>query len=1410
MAVMFKITKEKFFLTSRLVGFSPETPKAAEAPKLKEGLDYTKMTAEQVKQLADLLKGMNADKVKIGGEKGPVNVLNFRTALKAALDKVPGLSELKLKNVDLFLLNGLMQNLGKTDKQNSTAFSANESRALNDMMVKKDVKEFQIVDGYWMFFDKKGEPVKQDYKLDDKDAKDPSKPGELVGTAEVERAVLTGEVKEQKEADAKAKQEEEAKQKAETERTDVKNLETVSSPSAVPLTSTMDVAALSKALSASVTEEGKPARINETEVSKALLDYVDKTVPSPQGVPADQIEAQRFSIFLKQVMANGYDAVAIQNGKLLFSQTPKPAQPGETRAQQAAREKSVVAPTSNPLNAQQKGRGIDAYAHENLIKNAEAQAEEERKSPQQGVDKPTRFDATATEVARRLSGKKEASEVQSQDFDRVDERYLNVMQAILNYKVAPRPDSPVKVDFPFNDGVIPCEFFLTNDGRFVITKDNRKVDVVSYTPRGQGKDALNDMQDHFAQILNKGTLGQELQRANVEYKGNFEQWGEKIDSGPEKVNGGVKYEFDWETGALGDDPDVTFFPQPHGRIEVVVEQNNIGLNGEKEYRFNASGLSDALRVLKKLRSWVENKNGERDSDKAKSAEQERRFFEESDNGNRIQQMKAAARAAGAGDLLSVRSSRNILPDGKGGTMENNLGKFNNGHHFDFDWMQKLDPPQRMQMVHDGRGEYEYYLIPSNQKLGEFKGQPQEALEWGMKLVAEQRNHLARTGGEKATEQIFQNVLEGINKMPVQFASLDRPEDRPEGTFVLCKDVTVKGATAEGIVDLAFPGMKARQFNLGTKDRPNVAEFRKAVAEGYLLLTMVPQPKPEAKTATEAVPGGTAGEKKEEPAKTGPEAPKDSIGVTNESAKEMPDAQKREAALKEVFKKVQGDTDAIKSYVMARVSDGATIPGDDAQKQYQERMWKVLAELTGKEKDFKPEDPASQKIVIDALSKPATRTDIIKIISKEFVSGYGDVQGADKMPRCRSLVASYVNEGRMARIKETVFSELTADQFDKAKQSYISSLKDYLNKVIVTPKKLTENTKQYDERVRKELEQMIKTPEQFFSEYKANEDKRKPYEDYKAKEAQDQAARAAFESRRDQYHGISFAQFEGSTMNRDLGGPALDAIKACKDLKPGNVFMSNLPENSPMSQKEMMFNVSIGPAGNGIPMTLHFTKTDRGVDVSAAPGWNNPNEGRSKMAVGGQKDVLATVLKLASDDVPLMENLQSEQQKADAAKADAAAAKAEAAKPATPEGGKTAAPPANPEAPKATVSLNDAKTPEDAKKAIGAALVESGYQASPNLQKAIAKVIESQNLGKDLKLPAGYVDMKTFVEALQQGKVSKDGQKEFMAKNPSFSAPEAPPATVAASAKPPTAPPEQTPAQAPAPGSQQAQSPQTKK
>lgn len=1189
---MNKPSDKQFFLEKRLLWMGPPEggpstehvpqQEAQNAQEKKEEIQYKeKLDAVKIDEIADrVLKLKTAPQpiVKLG-EQGPATAPKFKQALNLALK--PFEAELQVKNLDQFLLNGLLENLGKAD-QKISIMSWSENQDLNKFLRDKKIVSFSIEEGYWKFFDKAGKAVTADYALDE--------------STDVEQVVLGKEVQEAKDRDKAAKEKQAADDKAEAERVKPENLEKVSSVpgKAVALSVHLKLEDFAKELEKTVTPEAsadapaaKPA-IKAEEIKAALSGYLESY---------GQGDAEKnFAAFLKQVLWKGFMQSRLDRGRIVFSL--------EIREHNRTVEKL----SANPTGMEVGGQKIVLYAHPELRR---VRAEEAQKKAAEKVEagKPlqTPYDTAEQEAIKIITGKEKPEERDVNNAN-IDARYLPAIKGILEY---PLNGKPVDVKIPFNDfAPLKCKYYAAADGSYVLSWDNGK-GFSRYMPTVKGEAGLKEAQRYFVANLNNGWIFKEVQQANVRDKANFEFWGQRVDDGPKDVEGGgVYYELDWKGG----DPDVKVYTERHGVLRVVIDRDNVGPDGVDHYEFRAAGFQDMMRTLKRLQRWAESEGTERDN--LRDTERDARFFEDSVKG--AMSYRSESMQQGAGKLLAVTSVNNMNPNGSFDS-----GPFDRGYLVDFDWMQKLDPPARLQIFRNGTGSFEYYLMPSQQKLGESAAgvSPRDAMTNALVLVAEQRQLLTTRGGEVLRQRAFTEVLEAINKIEVPIPTergkppkIDNISERP---FVLMQGVTVTAASAaSGDFYLSRgDGMAPVRFHLGTADRPNFAQFQRAEKQDYL--ARIPKASPETVTTPE----------------TPPPAPKTQVEVSlaspAELSKRISHAAERSQAINEVCGRIGKNTanyDRVVRYATLRLAAFEPPAGmtdkELLKQQFIGELWKILSELSGVDGAYRT-DSKTQNEIIAKLKHFNTKDELDK---KSVIPGQ---PGLSALPLTRMYLQGLF-DSLEKDIHVSAEGEALADLKTKAVQEYRQAVLAEMNQIMTkTQKGKYELPFQYDKRIYNVALLQIKLPREFLKEFQDNEAVRKKHQEWQDKQKQQADKQKEDQDRLTQPHLMSLEEMDKKLV-AGMVGEARRMFETVKTLQRNEIFMSRIDGNGLLEQNNSYFNVRAGKVPNQLPMTLRFFREGGELRVSAVDGWNNNSEAprRDWVGAGGEAGAKAVDLAVA--------------------------------------------------------------------------------------------------------------------------------------------------------------------------------------
>lgn len=1145
---------EKIFRPARLVwdAGSAEAPKTAE--KLKDNLEFKeneKWDQKKMDEVADRIKSLNLSGSPLGiklnmGEKS-VNAVNFKQSLDEALKSME--STLKVTNLSSYLLDGLMKRLG-IGVDNKIGENYAEKRGLTKWLADKKILSFNIVDGQWVFYsDKEGKiAVTADCVIDqpaqDKPV-DPKVPKPKVEKQSLTQFDVTKEVTKAKDNDRTKKEKDVKDAQAEVERLKPENLEKVNSDVPVDLKKDLTLADFCLNMQLFSTPENTPIPIQSAEIRAQILKYI-AVDPSLKG----DSEEKTFSNFMTRLDKDGFRQAKIVNGKICFSKDGK------------------IFDDSNPLGASKTVNGAQEkaviYAHEKLESRATEKAKEAKAKADKATEvKPTKYDGVEQETAKLLTGK---DKLEKGDLDKVDARYLDAMKAILDYKDG-RPAT--EFNLMINDVPLKCKFQKV-DGKYEIRwgEGNR---YYIYNPKLNAESPLKDAQKFYAEALNSGRVLRELQLINVKDKANFEKRDLVVDSGPKVGKDGVvKYEFDWATG-ISKDPDVEIKVGLHGELGVHVDVGGIGLNGEDTYDFKASSFQDMVRTLKTLQKYVEASDEEKD--KMRQNESERRFFDKGKEG-----LQSEASGIDCGKILRVMSV--------GSTVES---KMSQGYYLDMDWMQKLEPAQKVQIVNDGA----YNLVtvaPRGLILGRVTREMPGGFRDAMRLVAESKGNMTLKGGPRLMRDKTEALVKLYNERDKGYKPdpyRDAPKPIKSGKCTFGAGVEVISYT-DGNVMLSRDGMASKSFQLGQKNEKgeitfNAGEFAHALKQGYLI---VDNPN----FADDKAPK-KPGNLKED---------KDFSVEKTEKTQEIVDKGLKIKSVDDLLRKhsiVEPSLMRVHNYVklrMMRVDAPNTTPPTDKNTFYENQAWKYMAQLVKEGnlvKNFTPEDPLSEdnkKVVVEALKVPKFREafdqQTLELLQGKFKN----------MPKLRTYLKAVLDR--------VTYNPQGTEDTDKAMLLYKTKIIALAEGLITNNPidKKTQTIQAYDVAIVNLFKNKYKEPEVFVQEYKPNAQATRDYE----KARQDFATgKAANDQIKKSPHAKTFEEWdkEGRV---GVGTKAWEILNKTTVVEKKNIWLSRIDYGAQANDR-ISFNVRYGQAPNERPMTLHFRIDSKGaLMVSASEGWNN--------------------------------------------------------------------------------------------------------------------------------------------------------------------------------------------------------------
>lgn len=764
-------------------------------------------------------------------------------------------------------------------------------------------------------------------------------------------------------------------------------------------------------------------KIKAGEMMKTLQAYIEAASPEIKDADPVKLSQLQFKAFMAKLAAKGYENVIVVGGKLVFNG------------------KGGRVDNSNPLDLQtnlggEKFAPKEIFVHEVLEKKAVKEVREKKEAEAKAAKgkglKTTLLDATEKEVAGLLGEPK---------LENIDKRYLSALKGILDYKNG----EPINISIPENDKPLPdCQFFRNTDGNYVIVWGKAPNQYWEYAPKDRSPNGgLKEAQANFAKVLNNGTFLETLQTNSVKNKAAFEDWGMVVDAGPKDVgNSTFKYEFDWKTG-VGGDPDVSIRVQKHGELVVTVDQGDIG--EPRPYIFRAGGFQDMMRNLKALQNYAEAPKEEKQ--KMKGADEERRFFAQ---GAKVLQAEVVKLGVDVGKILKTNSN------GDGTIAEANMSK---GYSMEFDWMQKLEPKQKLTIISNGDGGgYGLRLEPSGQILGIVKAPIKDNFGEAMKLVAGQKEVMTLNEGKGNMTKNVQKLLDGFSDV--------------EGPLELAGGVRVVGVSGE-IVYLAMPGCDALPFSFGKMPAEGHTKLGTVEAreQGYLLV------KPWELVGKELVKLGV------EPVKPVAEVNirRSATEVRGEPEKVVDHDVKQEAS-DPIFKDLKGPSaDEIKKYLVWKLlAFPLTGEKNDRIQQFQGALWKSMAELAEKPETTEHAD------ILKALNAP----DFGKKMAEKMK---GDLAFFDKVkdkPLTRAFLKGLVDSLKLLSPAEANMKDDSAN-FDKAKKAYLDGLNKLVEEMVNKKPGLA------DDDLRKSVLNSLRMPVQFCRDFKDNEDKKVAHDKWEA-------------------------------------------------------------------------------------------------------------------------------------------------------------------------------------------------------------------------------------------------------------------------------------------------------------------------
>lgn len=1015
---------EQTILGKRLIWISEGPGADTKAEKNEKPIEVKdKMEAAELDQVVERVKTMTLKEknVQIDPAGKNIDALNFKKALDKVIQNEKMEETVKVNKLGNFLVYGLMERItGKAPDKIGGSMGGNE---LSKWLKENKIAAFTIEDGNWLFFDKDKKPVQATYKLDapvdgGKKAEIKTEKKDKVG---VSKGVDLAKKKDQLDS---AKKAEDASKEA--DRVKPENLEKAKSEKPVPLNDIKTMDELATKLEASVTKDGVAA-VKKSEIQTALLDYIKAS-----NIAGDNDE-QRFTNFFDKIKKS-YLAATIEGGKIGF-----------------IRVKDGTVDT-NPSNlttiVDGKPKSTELYVSEALKQKIEGKAAEaDKKAKIDSEPKPTKYDATELAVQKLLLGKEKPAE--GEKMPEVNARYLAAYEAIVKFD-----GNGVDFDLAFNDSPMKCRFYETKDGAYKIKYGPSEKQYASFRPEAGSKEPLKDAQVYFLKMLNSGEFLQKIQSYNIANKGYITDFKQVIDDGPKQLAANkVQYEFDWDKGW---DPDIVIEALPHGELAVTIKKSGIAPDGGNQYDFKAGSFQDMMRQIKAIQNQVEHPERYTSEDKEMM-----NFLRKGKDF--LQSIAAGGSGEGtwdAGKILNVRS------------VESNDEVLSaNGVYVEFDWLSKLQPPRKLQVI--GKfGKYEYLVAPGDFKLPINEAPQNGGFQKAMKALSEWKSQETQKGGAEVVKQKTNALIEKYNKSVKEAINTKGFKAEILKEVELRKSVIVTAVIGDMVYLSMGEGMAAKGFDFGKTDSTDplkVPGIESAVREGYLV---------------EGISMAGA-DKKVDGDKKAPDKPVDRVSAGLEKGKENPaivDRAEKEAALADLFKGVKNaqSREMLKASLLARMQGMTCDKTDKSEKTkyYKQKATEFYVGDSGK--------TVEQKIAETNAKKPE------EMMAKSSKELFGEKYLPD-LPNTRGVLISLVY--RMADIARGDAS-IDVAKVDQIKQTYAEAIKETTAQIMSENKQNKGETKVgYDKRVMELVLKQVKMPEVYLAEYQSNEAKRSSYAEY---------------------------------------------------------------------------------------------------------------------------------------------------------------------------------------------------------------------------------------------------------------------------------------------------------------------------
>ncbi len=168
--------------------------------------------------------------------------------------------------------------------------------------------------------------------------------------------------------------------------------------------------------------------------------------------------------------------------------------------------------------------------------------------------------------------------------EKVETRYLDLFQKILDYE---KGGSPVKSKISLNGTEMPLIFGYNAE----------KNDYVLNVDKAYGGHIYSNSKEGILSTINSGEFLRLFQENGLKAKSNYPDL-KLLDEPKETTKGYVFLALDWQLPGI--DPKVWVRAENHGRVSVVIQGKEIGVDGQDTYRFVAEDMQDLQNKLNRF------------------------------------------------------------------------------------------------------------------------------------------------------------------------------------------------------------------------------------------------------------------------------------------------------------------------------------------------------------------------------------------------------------------------------------------------------------------------------------------------------------------------------------------------------------------------------------------------------------------------------------------------------------------------------------------------------------------------------------------------------------------------------------------------------------------------------------------